>query len=215
MLRAAKRARLRHLQAAGISDAKLINIIRRLREDEGLLNEVDISRNALRRSLDDLWESVGYDEPLAQQDDKGPDPFLWSCISLPKLLQLICTESGQFQTALRHAFQARPSTPDSPLRLILYTDEVVPGNVLRLDNRRKILCVYVSVKEFGSTLLKHECMWLPIALIRSSVMKDLKGAASACIKALLRTWFLKDKLSTEGVLVDLAIPSSQFARLYF
>jgi len=211
---AAKRAKLRHLVACGIPDAKLVDVIRRLRADSELLEGPPITTQALKRALDELWHQVGYIEQLPSTK-AGSDPFQWQCAALPKLLQLFCKESPGFQRALRHIFEASGSPPSSPLSLIFYGDEVVPGNVLRLDNKRKIFAVYVSVLQFGPALLKHDVMWMPVALIRSRACKNVAGGISACVKALFRRWFLVDKIHSDGVLLDLNIPGSRFATVYF
>ena len=211
---AAKRAKLRHLLAVGVPDVKLVKIIKALRKDEETLHGPPVTAQALQRALQDIWQAVGYIEHLPSSK-LGAKPFEWDCASLPKMLELFCKESVHFQAALRTIFVTKPVTPESPLHLVAYADEVIPGAVLRLENKRKIFCVYVSVSEFGPGLLKHEAMWMPIALIRSGISKDIRGGISACMKALLRRWFLTDDVSGAGVLLDLAIPRSRFARLYF
>ena len=52
--------------------------------------------------------------------------------------------------------------------LAVYADDAVPGNVLRLDNKRKVFCVYVTSKELGPDLVNHADMWLPLAVIRAT-----------------------------------------------
>ena len=211
---AAKRAKLRHLLAVGVPDVKLVKIINALREDEEILHGPPVTSQALKRALDEIWQTVGYIDHLPSSKH-GAEPFQWDCASLPKMLELFCKESCHFQAALRTIFVTTPVTPETPLHLLVYADEVIPGAVLRLDNKRKIFCVYVSVSEFGTGLLKHEVMWMPIALIRSGSSKDIRGGISGCMKALFRRWFLTEDVSGAGVLLDLAIPGSRFARLYF
>ena len=211
---AAKRAKLRHLVACGIPDKKLVDVIRRIRADEELLAGPPITAQALKRSLDDLWRDVGCVELLASSVE-GKEPFEWEIASLPKVFARFCKESPGFRRALREVFEQNPSLPSSPLGLIYYGDEVVPGNVLRLDSRRKIFAVYVSVMELGPGLLKHTEMWLPVALVRSDACKIVAGGISACVEALLRRWFLVDKIHSEGILLDLDIPDSRFATLHF
>lgn len=204
--------KLRRLCAnARVSHQTLSDIVRHLRADPSLL-EQDCSRFALRRSIEALWSEVGYREVL---ELASGDPFEWDCLSLPRVLQYLCRVSDNFRGAVRDTWECHPCTADSPWHLIVYGDECVPGNVLRLDNRRKFFSVYVSVREFGPTLLKHEHMWLPLAAIRSSIAKDIPGGISRCFRQLFRRWFLVDKVSSDGVLLDLAIPGSQHARIHF
>ena len=104
--------------------------------------------------------------------------------------------------------------PHAPANLVIYADEATPGNVLRLDNRRKVLAVYVTLREFGPDLVKHADMWLPLAILRSSQIKDILGGASFCMRTLLRRIFITDKVTSEGVLLDLQLPQSRFVRLH-
>ena len=85
---------------------------------------------------------------------------------------------------------------------MFYGDEVTPGNVLRQDNKRKMFAVYVSIKEFGPNLLKHERMWLPLFVVRSVVAKKIPGGISACIRAIFRRLFLHEKVSSNGILIE-------------
>ena len=87
----------------------------------------------------------------------------------------------------------------------------MPGNVLRLDTRRKISCIYVAIRELGSDLLKHELCWMPIAVVRSSITKGIAGGISTFIRALFRRWFLADRVSDVGVPLDLNIPVHRYA----
>ena len=104
--------------------------------------------------------------------------------------------------------------PHAPANLVIYADEATPGNVLRLDNRRKVLAVYVTLREFGPDLVKHADMWLPLAILRSSQIKDILGGASFCMRTLLRRIFITDKVTSEGVLLDLQLPQSRFVGLH-
>jgi hypothetical protein len=176
------------------------------------LLEKKLDRQALRRSIEKVWDQVGYREDVACYDGSS---FSWDCTSLPKLLQLLVKSSANFRNVVRQTWEAHPCTREEPWHLIVYGDEVVPGNVLRLDNKRKFFAVYVTVKEFGPAYLKHEHLWLPVAIIRSSVAKDrIPGNLSGCMKLLFRKWFLTDRIDHDGVLLDLDIPDSRYANVY-
>ena len=94
------------------------------------------------------------------------------------------------------------------LNLIWYIDEVTPGNVLSPDNKRKSQCLYVSVMEFGIDVLCKTAAWLPVALLRSSVVKRVAGGVSCCCRLLLESWFCGKPLQLEtlGCVVDVTPP---------
>ena len=212
-----RRAKIRRLYASsGIAHAKLVQLMRALRNEDDLEEATNITTYNLRDAVNSLWKEVGELEVLPYETKKGEETtFSWYTVSFKKMLRHAANVSPNFREILREVWMQTPSTPASPLHLICYCDEVVPGNVLRLDNRRKLLAIYVTIREFGPHLIKNELMWLPIGLIRSSITKDVIGGVSNCMRVLLRRWFLEDKLHSEGVCLDLGIPDSGFATLYF
>ena len=187
---------------------EIVNFIRTCPE----LLEKELHRHAVKRAIDSLWAKVGYQEDIVCHDGQH---FIWHCTSLPKLMQHLVKSSAGFRNVVRQSWEAHPCTREEPWHLVVYGDEVVPGNVLRLDNKRKFFAVYVTVREFGPAFLKHEHVWLPIAIIRSSVAKEqIPGNLSGCMRLLFRKWFLADRIDHDGMLLDLGIPDSRFANVY-
>ena len=52
--------------------------------------------------------------------------------------------------------QLPPSSPDAPLSMIFYTDEISPGNQLSYKNKRKTWGLYWSIFELGAAALSCE-----------------------------------------------------------
>ena len=206
-----RNSKLRRLSALGVPHLQLTELVARLQSDGFLKDDAPISRKVQRRSVDVLWQEIGQAESLALIDGE----FTWQCVSFAKVLQLMVKESSGLRGSLRTLWEQKPCTSDMPYHLVIYADEVVPGNVLRLDNKRKVFCVYVSIREVGPLYLKNEFMWLPIAVIRSAITKDVNGGISACMKVLFRRLFLLDKLQEDGVLLNLEVPCSRYVSLYF
>ena len=73
------------------------------------------------------------------------------------------------------------------LQLLFYHDEIVPGNVLHPDNTRRSVCFYISFLEWRS-LLHSEFVWLPIALLRTQIIKGITGGLSHCLAKLFQSW---------------------------
>ena len=67
------------------------------------------------------------------------------------LLWYLCDNSKTFSDYLESEVQANPPTEGTPWTLILYSDEVSPGNQLKADNRHTydfdhaVLMLYVLV----------------------------------------------------------------------
>ena len=71
-----------------------------------------------------------------------------------------------FARVIANRLRAKPSNYDKPLRFMLYSDEVVPGNQLSFHNLGKCWVVYWSFIEFGVATLVGEDAWFCIAAIR-------------------------------------------------
>ena len=82
----------------------------------------------------------------------------------------------------RHA--EKPSSIDQPWRLVLYSDGIVPGNVLALMPSRKSDCIYYSFAELGHAALAREEAWFTAATIRMSEVDSVRGKLPAVFKAL-------------------------------
>ena len=84
--------------------------------------------------------------PEIELEVQDPLPMLyWSCASSHGLSELVAKAAA-----------AVPPTPAQPWNMILYIDEILPGNQLAYKSARKMWCCYWSVLEFGSAALAHE-----------------------------------------------------------
>ena len=92
-----------------------------------------------------------------------------------------------------------PSSPVQPWDAVVYFDEATPGAVLHLDNHRKIWCIYVTFLNFGPAVVQHEQAWIPLAILRTDIAKNLVGGLSRALARLLDHNF--DLIRTEGALV--------------
>ena len=68
----------------------------------------------------------------------------------------LCQTSASFSNLVKQVHMQIPCTADSPWNLIIYSDEVSPGNQLLPVNTRKLQCVYWSIDEFGDSMLCDE-----------------------------------------------------------
>ena len=98
----------------------------------------------------------------------------------------------------------------------MYADEVSPGNILKVENHRKMYAFYVAVKQLGPLVLKHESCWLPLAVLRTTELKKIKGGVGAALVVLLERMFVVEKIKEHdgGVMVDIGAAGG-FARLFF
>ena len=130
--------------------------------------------------------------------------FSWPIACPQDLLPLCLSECAGFREVFEQALSAQPATFCRPWRLLIYLDEITPGNPLRPDNKRKIMAFYASWLELGDRLRLEE-YWLTLGVLRTSIIKEVKGNLSAVFRHLMRTLLLGCKsLCNAGVVIELA-----------
>jgi len=82
----------------------------------------------------------------------------------------------------------KPS-PETPWRLLLYGDEITPGDVLSHDNMRKGWALYFSFLEFGAMMLANERVWFPVVTVRSCEVKKVSAGISQIYKETVKLFF--------------------------
>ena len=121
-------------------------------------------------------------------------PIALSHAWLPCCLRMPAFRDISMQSLAKH-----PSSFQRPWNLVLYLDEITPGNMLRPDNKRKITAFYASFLEFED-FLGLEAAWMTIGTLRTGVVKNIKGGMSNVVRQLLRDMFLgATSLSSGGL----------------
>jgi len=111
------------------------------------------------------WEFV---HPLA---------FIW-------YLSLKCVQFGDMM-------EAALSRCGNELSLLLYGDEITPGNVLRHDDGRKVFAFYYAFLEWPDWILHKSDAWLFFGALRTSIIGDLRGGTSAIFSEIIKVMFTK------------------------
>jgi hypothetical protein len=83
-------------------------------------------------------------------------------------------------------------SPDHKWHIIVYSDEVLPGNQLKHVNKRKVQTIYWSFKEFGMEALSSQPLWFVLTTIRSNLVERIDGRMSCLFGVLMACWFDKD-----------------------
>ena len=205
----AKRARQRGLASLleeGLPITRLVRVVQKLKSHADLLAKPP-SRKVFRNLQDHMFEKLGEMETIDLGDGKTGDLELFS---FGKVLNELAATSPDFAGTLQDLLLQCPPTLQRPWNLIVYWDETVPGDPLRLDNLRKFEAVYISIREFGPTLLKHERMWLPVAAVRTKMVDKVPGKWTEILKVLLRRLLV----GTNGVFFGWHVPAL-LAHLFF
>ena len=197
-----RRAIAQLLSLRGATAANVRNVLDLLHPDAASRWDV---REALARNAQPVCTSVRL--PL-----KGHGEFEWPVALVQDLLPRCLQHCDGFRSQFMRALANHPCTPDSPWRLILYLDEITPGNPLRPDNKRKITALYASWLELGDFLRVEEA-WLTLGVIRTDTLKYVQGGIGVAVRHLIRALFLgRRSLSDCGVAVNNDPPTLFFCK---
>ena len=72
------------------------------------------------------------------------------------MLWYSCARSKCFSDLIARTLASNPSTVDAPWQLVLYADEILPGNQLAYKNARKMWGIYWTILTLGSAVLSDE-----------------------------------------------------------
>ena len=111
------------------------------------------SRDDIRDARDAMatrltpYGAVLQDMQLVPKAPHGPIRLLY--LHPLAMLYTAFAHADGFSQFFKSRLAEHPPSPRVPWSLILYSDEITPGNVLAPDNRRKIQAVYMSFMEFA------------------------------------------------------------------
>jgi len=174
----AKRQMLsRMLSVSGINRSNLAAVLS--------MTDIDATAKELAaaENRNDAVEEEVVKLPLSEGGE-----FLWPVV-LPHSWLTAASKTSGLGEILAAALRTTPSSVAEPWRLVLYQDEITPGNPLRPDNKRKISAFYASFCELGQALCCEDS-WFFLGAIRSSVAKTVQGGMSGVVRFLLRAMFL-------------------------
>ena len=178
MSESTRQRKLRRTEAArrslpAISCQAFAKVIKFAKDED--LSDVSSRRADLRDARDFSSEATPYGGSLVEVELVGtpthpnhtvymfnPMSYVW----------LAYTKGGGFYSALNRALLTSPCAHDEPWRLVFYSDEVVSGNPLRMQNTRKVWVIYWGFLEFGGSL-SDEDAWCPVVCEASNTLKHV------------------------------------------
>ena len=105
------------------------------------------------------------------------------------LLWTVVSECKPFAEFFKSKLLQTPPSIEEPWRIILYSDEVTPGNPLSTNNKRKFQAVYWSFLELGPGALSREESWFTIMTEYSNVINELHAGLSQAFSEILKLFF--------------------------
>ncbi len=166
-------------------------------------------RRDMRKARDIMMSDSDamYGSILRQMECKLPDG---NTVDIPVAdpfasLSAAIKESNHFRRFLKECIESNPPSPEKPWNLILYCDEVTPGNPMAHLNLRKFQAFYWSLLEFGVSALSHEEAWFTLLTEFSTVVNTLAGGLSHLFGSSVKLFFKLNGFDFHktGVLVTL------------
>ena len=128
--------------------------------------------------------------PLIQEANLVKDDGTTTTMFLANLLvymMAIYHQDGSWTKLVQQHHAECPGTISDPWGLILYCDEIIPGNVLGRAER-KVWTIYATFLQFGDHL-SHEDAWLTISVERSAFVATLGGGIAQMMGHVLQSIF--------------------------
>lgn len=109
-----------------------------------------------------------------------------------------------FRRFFKQRLLESPPSPEHPWHIILYTDEITPGNVVAPINTRKFHGIYWSFLELGSNALSREEAWFIVVIEFSTFVNELHAGISQVFKQVIHLFFQQNgfNLMTSGILLE-------------
>ena len=155
----------------------------------GLLCTNDSNRK-LRRTLQNAsvqhGSSVTAYGTVIQKVDLGiPGVEPWEYCNPIAYLRYISTLNNAFGEVMKSCIVAGQA-----LTMLLYLDELCPGNPFRPEKGRKVQGIYWCIKEWPDWILTRTAMWPVFGVIRSATIDKMPGGISAFYAKILEICFL-------------------------
>ena len=74
-------------------------------------------------------------------------------------------------------------------KLVIYIDEVCPGNPLRPEKSRMTQAIYWTMANLPDNILVQSGMWLLFSVLRSSIVEKMPGGVSGLIRKVMHIFF--------------------------
>ena len=95
--------------------------------------------------------------------------------------------------------------PHQPFRMVLYVDEIVPGNPFRPEKSRTLQCIYFAFLDWPQWLLQRTYAWPCFGVLRSKHVEFIPGRISGLMRKVLHLCFMNaDHNMQQGVLLQRA-----------
>jgi len=125
----------------------------------------------------------------------NPLAFLWIALST----------SAPFRAFFQSRMDAHPPSPERPWGIVIYSDEVTPGDAKQPNPKRKFQALYWTLLELGVNALSREAAWFPIMTEYSQYINKLAASLSQAFSEAIKSFFPPEgfNLAVSGITLPL------------
>ena len=139
---------------------------------------------------------ISADLPLVAVDGAQSKTILFA--SPLAMLWKAYAECDHFRAFMDERLAIEGCFAEKPWHIVLYCDEVLPGDQLGGRKLRKFQAVYYSFLEFGHAALSNENLWFTLLTHRSLQVAELPGKMALVFGSVLRELFVSGPMSDVG-----------------
>lgn len=153
---------------------KVVNVLQIL-QNAGLLETCDTvrrTRGILQKAAEDHAKTLTVYGPVVQQMNI-PGIGTWEYCEPRAYLRHMSELSDGYVEALRSL-----NNQTHNMSVVLYLDEIVPGNPFRPDKARKLWGVYWACLEWPGWVLARSAVWPVLGVIKSKTLDACPGGVS-------------------------------------
>ncbi len=177
-----RKRRLTALAGSGLSVRQLAKVIEHLEGGEAAC----ASNSTILR---DVHAAVDIDTPFGKLIQKGELPLAnggthsFTYCDPAALMFHLCSTCARFAALVENC------TADGPAGLVLYTDETTPGNQMRPDSSREVMCLYYTLLQLPVWFRARNFGWMVFCCIKTNVMDKILGGLSQLVIFWLTIFF--------------------------
>ena len=162
-----------------LSQTALSKVVKEIKERG--LPKAD-SRQSIKRGRDkeiDIKTPYGQVlifEELELMPEKGkPSTYKFPFVNPLAYMYYVLQACDSFGRFFQRIIEGNPCAFHNPWKVVVYADEISPGNILKNQNSRKVQCCYYSLSEYGVGHLSCEKLWFVLGIARSKMVRRLPG----------------------------------------
>ena len=195
-----------------VSQRHVKSVLKDLQTSGLLKDELTASRSSIKRAREDDLMSKSNAYGTLLQDLRIPLQFVNVPYLSPPALLAHLAQQDAFGGFLKKRLEQTPCTHEAPWRLVVYADEVTPGNALKPLNTRRIQALYWTFLDFGPHGMAAEALWMPLCCLRSHLCSAI-GGLTVLWRRLLKVFFAPHDLRAGLCLQTPGGPHVLFAKL--